>query len=161
MIPTRVIIMNNREQFSQQWQRGVTLIELMIVVVVVSILAAVAYPSYTQSVVRSKRQAAKNLLYTIADRQEQFYQDNKRYAADLSALGYAADNVGVDRNGQMADAGAAERTYVLALVNTTPTGYTVQAVPQLKQALHDTKCMTLTLDNLGQRDQSGAGDNCW
>ncbi len=153
--------MNNSIQFTQQWQRGVTLVELMVVMVVVAILAAVAYPSYTQSVVRSKRQAAKNLLYTIADRQEQFYQDNKRYAANLSTLGYDADSIGVDSNGQLADASAAERSYVLDLVNATATSYTVQAVPQLTQALHDTKCMTLTLDNLGQRDQSGAGNNCW
>ena len=44
-------------------QRGVTLIELMIVIAIVALLAAIAYPSYENYVTRSHRQAAKNILY--------------------------------------------------------------------------------------------------
>ena len=51
-------------------ERGVTLIELMITVVIVAILAAIAYPSYTQYVLRSHRTAAKTALHDMASRQE-------------------------------------------------------------------------------------------
>ncbi|TFG85920.1 MAG: prepilin-type N-terminal cleavage/methylation domain-containing protein, partial [Chromatiales bacterium] len=64
--------------------RGFTLIEMMIVVAIIAILAAIVYPSYIRYVVRSNQQAARSMLYAVADRQEQFFLDNKSYAADLS-----------------------------------------------------------------------------
>jgi type IV pilus assembly protein PilE len=142
-------------------QGGFTLIEVMIVVVIISLLATIAYPSYTQFVMRSKRQAAKNMLYTIADRQEQFYQDNKIYAANLSTLGFEANTIGLDNSGERALATATDLTYVLDLVDATATTYTVQAVPKNQQAARDTDCATLTLTQAGERTQSGDGQNCW
>ncbi|MDH4022805.1 MAG: prepilin-type N-terminal cleavage/methylation domain-containing protein, partial [Gammaproteobacteria bacterium] len=72
---------------------GFTLIELMIVVAIITILSAIAYPSYIRYVVRSNQQAARSMLYAVADRQEQFFLDNKAYAADLSTLGYDDDTI--------------------------------------------------------------------
>ena len=89
------------EFYTAHRQSGFTLIELMIVVVIVAILAAVAFPSYTQYVTRSHRQAGKNILYRLSDRQEQYFIDNKQYAADLSTLGYPADTIGVDDAGDI------------------------------------------------------------
>lgn len=143
------------------FQSGVTLIELMVVVVIVAMLAAIAYPSYTQFVMRSKRQAAKNMLYTIADRQEQYYQDNKSYAEDLATLGFGADSIGLDTSGERADAGAANLTYIVDLADATPTSYTVQAVPQNQQAERDTACGTLSVTSTGERTATGDGANCW
>lgn len=140
---------------------GFSLIELMIVIVIVSILAAVAYPSYTDYVTKSRRQAGKNMIYQIADRQEQFFLDNKSYAANLTTLGYAANIIGVGQDGQLTDSGDAERSYVVDLTNTAATTYTVRITPQLVQAQNDTKCMTLTLTHTGVRGQSGTGTNCW
>ena len=68
-------------------QNGVTLIELMVVAGIVALLAAIAYPSYDRYVVRSKRAVAQNALLQIADRQQQFFMDNKRYAADVTWQG--------------------------------------------------------------------------
>jgi type IV pilus assembly protein PilE len=142
-------------------QRGVTLVELMIVVVIITVLAAIGYPSYTDFITRSNRQAGKNLIYAIADRQEQFFLDNKQYAPDLTTLGFAADTIACDRDGQQTAATDADRTYVLDLTNTSATTYTVRAAPQLKQAARDAACGTLTVTHLGQRDASGGGANCW
>ena len=142
-------------------QSGFSLVELLIVVAIITILTAIGYPSYTDYVTRSTRQAAKGAIYQIADRQEQFFLDNRAYAANLSSLGYAADTLSLDREGQWVAAGSADRTYNVDVTNTTATTYTVRAVPQLVQAERDTDCMTLTLTHTNERDQSGASDKCW
>ena len=145
-----------------QKMSGFTLIELMIVVVIIAILASVAYPSYTEYVVRSHRQAAKNMLYQIADRQEQFFLDNRAYAANLTALGYAADNIAVNDDAQMTAAGAADRIYVFQISAQTPTTYTIQSTPQLMQAARDKNCGNLSLLSTGEKQEENANvDVCW
>ncbi|HUG04788.1 MAG TPA: type IV pilin protein [Steroidobacteraceae bacterium] len=67
--------------------RGFTLIELMIVVVVVAILAAVAYPSYRESVRKGNRRAAQAEMMEIVNREHQFFIANRAYA-DTATLGY-------------------------------------------------------------------------
>ena len=141
--------------------RGFTLVELMVVIMIIGLLAALGYPSYGSFITKSKRQAARNVIYQLADRQEQFFLDNKAYAANLTALGFGADTIGVDDDGQITSSADADRTYRLDLTNTAATTYTVRAVPQLVQATNDTDCMTLTLTHTGVRAQSGSGDNCW
>lgn len=61
-------------------QKGFTLVELMITVAIIGILAAIAYPSYQQYVVRSNRSAAQAFMMSVADRQEQYIFDAKQYA---------------------------------------------------------------------------------
>ncbi|MHC5351801.1 type IV pilin protein [Pseudomonas sp. A46] len=60
--------------------------ELMIAVVVVSILAAIAYPSYTQYVVRANRSEVQQLMLEIASRQQQYFMDVRSYGT-LTQLG--------------------------------------------------------------------------
>jgi type IV pilus assembly protein PilE len=140
---------------------GFTLVEMLIVVMILGVIAAVGYPSYVEYVTRSHRQAARAALYQVADRQEQFFTDNKRYADTLSELNYAADTIGVDREGQWTSDSADDRTYVVTLDDTSATTYTVQAAPQLVQAERDTDCGTLGLTHTGERSQAGDGDRCW
>jgi len=75
---------------------GFTLIELMITVAVIAILAAVAYPSYLQQIIRSRRSSAKATMMDIANREQQYLLANRVYAdtAALQANGYAVPSDG-------------------------------------------------------------------
>ena len=63
---------------------GITLIELMIVVVVISILAAIAFPNYQEFAARAKRNEARAALLRLATNQERFYLNNNTFTADLT-----------------------------------------------------------------------------
>lgn len=142
-------------------QRGATLLELMVVVVIIAVLASIGYPSYLGYVTRANRTAAKSLLLQIADRQEQFFANNKRYADDLTDLGYAANGFMINDQGAVTGGGADDRVYAIRLTNTTPQTYTANAAPELRQASHDQQCQTLTLTHNGVRAQTGPSTECW
>ena len=133
-------------------QSGITLIELMIVVVIVGILAAIAYPSYTNYRLRTNRTEAKAGLMEASTRQEQFYLDNKTYSATIAGIGMPATTEG--------------GFYVLS-VNAATAGcpitrcYAMTATPQGGQT-DDTDCVNLSIDSTGNRSASGPnGAACW
>ncbi len=68
----------------RKYMRGITLLELMIVVVIISILTAIAYPNYREYVTRAKRTEAKAALLQIATQQERFYLQNNTYTTDMT-----------------------------------------------------------------------------
>lgn len=135
-------------------ERGMTLIELMIVVVIVGILASVAYPSYQDYVLRSKRTEAKALLSEIAGREERYYFDNNTYTTDPTQLGYSSASP------------ASESGLYSAGVAAGPSGaigtsYTIRATPVAGKH-HDSKCGYLELDSRGGHGQEfGSEDLCW
>ena len=142
-------------------QMGVTLIEMMVVLVILAIIVAYAYPSYTQFIVRAKRNAGTSMLLQIATRQQQFFMNNKQYSGSLAALGFPADTFMVTDDGSFCAAGDADRVYSLSLSNTTATTYTVNAEPELRQADKDTACAKLTLTHTGLKGNSAGGTKCW
>ena len=75
-----------KTKFSQQ---GVTLIELMIVIVVLSILISIAYPGYQEFSARARRSEAISALLQVATNQERFYLNNQTYTTNLVNLGFA------------------------------------------------------------------------
>ncbi|MBI3575494.1 MAG: type IV pilin protein [Gammaproteobacteria bacterium] len=142
--------------------RGITLIELMIVVVIIGILSAIAYPAYQDQVRKSQRSDGKAALQALATRLEQFYLDNKQYTSTLSSLGYTA--VGSTFY-------STESYYALAVTTSTvscpaATCYQLNATAQAKGGQNnDTTCYTLTLDSTGAKGSKNSGGTitygCW
>lgn len=153
--------MNKNPTKSRNAQRGFSLIELMIVVAIIAIISAFAYPSYDRYVIKTKRSVAQNALLQVADRQQQFFMDNKRFAADITNLGFPANPYVVDDNGTSTVASDADAVYSLSLSNVTATTWTATAAPLNSQLSRDTYCGSLTITQTGAKSKSGASDECW
>ncbi|QTS87542.1 type IV pilin protein [Ectopseudomonas khazarica] len=131
---------------------GFTLLEVMITVVIVAILAAIAYPSYQEYVLRSNRSEGMALLNDAAARQERYYAQTNRYVtstADSAKLGLASTTSSTGK-------------YQLSIAGNGG-GYTLTATPQGVQT-RDTKCANLTLNAQGVKGKSGSSssvDDCW
>jgi type IV pilus assembly protein PilE len=69
-----------------QREEGFTLVELMVVVAIIIILAAIAFPIYTNYVYRGKQVEAKTLLMTIKVEEEQFHAENNCYTTNIANL---------------------------------------------------------------------------
>lgn len=70
----------------QRRARGFTLIELLVAMVIIGILAAVAYPAYTSQVIKSNRAAAQAYMVDLAQRETQYLADSRSYAGTVDLL---------------------------------------------------------------------------
>lgn len=126
-------------------QKGFTLIELMITVAVVAILAAIAYPSYTQHVQKGRRESAKAELLSFVQNLERHYAIKYTYDASLADLSIPT---------QIPANGAAHYNITL---NKTATSYTLTATPTGVQS--GDKCGTLSINQAGVK--TAAVSSCW
>ena len=78
---------------SKLFSRGFTLIELMIVVVIMGILAAFAYPNYTRYIVESRRSDAQIALTQLAAQEEKFFSQCNTYIAGSVGTPYTGGSV--------------------------------------------------------------------
>jgi type IV pilus assembly protein PilE len=127
--------------------RGITLIELMIVVVIVGILAAIAYPNYRQYVQRSKRTEAMAALLQVATNQERVYLNSNTYTSDMTQLGFDSDPY-ITETG----------TYSVDVVG-DPNTYTATATYLIDDE-EKNKCLTFMVTALGAKTSLPNAD-CW
>jgi len=138
--------------------RGFTLIELMIVVAVVSILAAIAYPSYNDSVRKSRRGQAKADLLELSQLAERWRTVNNTYVGFGAAGG---DGTLAGSKGQSPQSGTAY--YTVKLTQASATAFQLEAQPIAgKGQENDAKCLTMTINQAGVKDATGSDHGkCW
>lgn len=142
-------------------QQGFNLIELMIVVAIVGIIAAFAYPSYREQVFETRRTDCAGALVSLGNAMERYFTVNNTYqgaaagGADTGAPAVFATTCPVD---------GGTPTYNLTIQAATAATYTLQAVPVGPQA--GDRCGTFTLTNTGMKGVTGAEagltwQDCW
>jgi type IV pilus assembly protein PilE len=129
-------------------QNGFTLVEVLIVVVVLSIIASVAFPLYDEYVNSSRRAEGQAFAMDIASRQERFYTQNGVFTSTITAGGLnLPDNL--SQNDAYTAAVVTENDDTTYEITVTPNGWT------------DDQCGALTLTNIGEKESAIPSEDCW
>jgi type IV pilus assembly protein PilE len=126
---------------------GFTLVELMVVISIIGILAAIAYPAYQQYVLRANRAEAKAILTETAQIMERYFTTNGTYVGGALSSAVSPKNA----------TGSAVKYNISFTATPTATAFTVQAVPSGTQT--SDSCGTLSLSYTGAQTPTTSG--CW
>ncbi|MGB5258140.1 MAG: type IV pilin protein [Woeseiaceae bacterium] len=133
----------------RKYMQGITLMELMIVIVIIGILTAIAFPNYREFVARAKRTEAKSELLRIAADQEKFYLQNQRFGT-LTELGYASNTISSETDTYSITV-AADPSWAQGFIATAT---------YARDDNEGTKCKTFRINGGGTKT-SGPYDDCW
>jgi type IV pilus assembly protein PilE len=146
-------------------QTGFSLVELVVVMMIAALLAAIAVPMYLNQVRESRRTDARSALLDLAGREERYYATNNAYTNSALNLGYGNNAWPIT-----VGSGYYQITVSVPAVAPDPNppgapSYSVTAVP-ISTQVKDTTCASLTVDSGGQQTALDTSNNtqssaCW
>ncbi len=132
--------------------RGVTLIELLVVIAIAGLLAALAWPAFSDQLRKGKRIDAIAALYKVQLDQERYRAGHRRYAAHLSELGWEGD---------VADSPEGYYRISLDAVDDARAGFRARAVPRPGSGQAQDRCALFVLDQSGPDLNASTDPGCW
>ncbi len=149
-----------------KFQKAFTLVELLVVVVIIGILAGIAYPNYQNSVTRSRRADAKAALMDFANAMERHFTENNTYCgAGTDDNGTCLAATGVPTIFSTTSPASGTAYYNLTIPVATATTFTLRATPIGTQAgdgiLELTNTGVRGWDRNGDNDTADAGEQVW
>ncbi|MGV6852006.1 MAG: type IV pilin protein [bacterium] len=134
---------------------GFTLIELMIVIAIIAIIVAIAYPSYQEQIRKTRRSEGQAALLKVDAEETRYFTNYGSYVTDLTSA---------PPTGLGLDSATTENGYYIVTAAVAGSTYTLTATPQSAQA-SDTICGNLTLTNAGVKSATGSSPTpaktCW
>ena len=143
-------------------QSGFTLIELMIVVAIIGILSAIAFPSYQSYVLRSGRADGMAKLMEVMQAQERFFSVEQTYTANLGA-GAGGLAYGVAANAPVPSNEGRYNIAAAACAGTVIGNCVALTATRAGAQVGDLQCGNLSLDSRGTKGESGTltWQDCW
>lgn len=136
-----------------------SLIELLIVIMIIAVLSAIAYPSYQKYVLKAHRSDAKSSLMKLAVAQEKFYNQNLSYSDDL----VSAD--GLNNLSSITTNGFYQLTVTIKTYGVDGEDSFSFNATAINGQTNDNECAQLTINNLNQRqgytDKGVLNNRCW
>lgn len=139
--------------------RGFTLVELMIVIAIIGILGAVAYPSYTSNVARGRRAEAQKALLEASQFMQRYYVANNSYADSNGKPPALPGTLTTTKTG------SGGTVYDVTVTAANQTDYTLKATPNSAGLMAQDSCGTFVLESSGRRSMENStgktAGECW